>query len=60
MKDNYTYYLILATAVIVLLALIGIMVLPILFVALPIIALITALFIWTSDIKVTINDDKKD
>lgn len=53
MKDNYTYYLILATAVIVLLALIGIMALPILFVALPIIALITAIFIWTADITVT-------
>lgn len=59
MKDNnYTYYLLLATGVIVLLTLIGLMALPILFVALPIIGLIAAVFIWTADdVKVTIHDN---
>lgn len=56
MKANYNY-LLLATGIIFLIAFIGMMTLPVLFMALPIITLLAVLFVWTADVKLTLTDN---
>lgn len=55
---NYNKYLLLASAVIIGLTILGLVTLPILFISLPLIALIVLGFIFTADVKITTDDNK--